>query len=290
MAKYINPFTDVGFKKIFGQDLSKPLLLDFLNNLLTGEKEIIDITFLDKESIPDVVEGRSAIYDILCKTSLGNYIIVEMQNREQPFFKKRSLYYTSKAIARQGEKGVKWNFNIRSVYFISFLNFRLDDIGSEFRTDVTLMNMKTKKQFSDDLRMIYLQLPYFTKSAEECANDFDRWIYVLKHMEALNRLPWAAQSPIFKRLSEIAEISSLTTEERIKYDAAIQWYRDNAFLLEGAEELGMQKGMKKGLEKGRAEGRAEGLKETARNLKSMGLHVADIQKATGLTEEEIRAL
>ena len=113
---------------------------------------------------------------------------------------------------------------------------------------------------------------------------------VLKHMEALNRLPWAAQSPIFKRLSEIAEISELSTEERIKYDAAIQWYRDNAFLLEGAEEVGLQKGMKKGLEKGRAEGRAEGLKETARNLKSMGLGVSDIQKATGLSEEEIRSL
>ena len=113
-------------------------------------------------------------------------------------------------------------------------------------------------------------------------------------MEALNRLPWAAQSPIFKRLSEIAEISELSTEERIKYDAAIQWYRDNAFLLEGAEEVGLQKGMKKGLEKGlaegRAEGRAEGLKETARNLKSMGLGVSDIQKATGLSLEEIRGL
>ena len=105
-------------------------------------------------------------------------------------------------------------------------------------------------------------------------------------MEALNRLPWAAQSPIFKRLSEIAEISELSTEERIKYDAAIQWYRDNAFLLEGAEEVGLQKGMKKG----RAEGRAEGLRETARNLKSMGLGVSDIQKATGLSEEEIRGL
>ena len=69
MAKYINPFTDVGFKIIFGQDINKSLLLDFLNNLLTGEKEIVDITFLDKEQLPDVVEGRSAIYDILCKTS-----------------------------------------------------------------------------------------------------------------------------------------------------------------------------------------------------------------------------
>ena len=150
--------------------------------------------------------------------------------------------------------------------------------------------------------LIYLQLPYFTKEAEDCENNFDRWIYVLKHMEALNRLPWEAQSPIFKRLSEIAEISELSTEEHIKYDAAIQWYRDNAFLLEGAEEVGLQKGMKKGLEQGRAEGEVIGLEKgraegeqtkalnIARNLKSMGLGVADIQKATGLSEEEILEL
>ena len=150
--------------------------------------------------------------------------------------------------------------------------------------------------------LIYLQLPYFTKEAEDCENNFDRWIYVLKHMEALNRLPWEAQSPIFKRLGEIAEISQLSTEDRIKYDAAIQWYRDNAFLLEGAEEVGLQKGMKKGLEQGRAEGEVIGLEKgraegeqtkalnIARNLKSMGLGVADIQKATGLSEEEIREL
>ena len=91
MAKYINPFTDIGFKKIFGQELSKPLLLDFLNNLLQDEREIIDISFLDKEQLPDIVEGRSAIFDILCKTSDDMNIIVEMQNREQPFFKKRSI-------------------------------------------------------------------------------------------------------------------------------------------------------------------------------------------------------
>ena len=278
MPKYINPFTDIGFKKIFGQEPSKPLLLDFLNNLLQEEREIIDISFLDKEQLPDIVEGRSVIFDILCKTSDDMNIIVEMQNREQPFFKKRSIYYTYKAIARQGEKGTKWNFKINSVYFVSFLNFRLDDIGKEFRTDVALMNIKSKELFSKDIRLIYLQLPYFNKSTDECENNFDRWIYVLKHMEALNRLPWVAQSPIFKRLAETAEICSLSAEERIKYDEAIQWYRDNAFLIEDAEEVGMQKGIKKAT------------LDIAKKLKAIGTSSEDIQKATGLSMDEIENL
>ena len=97
-------------------------------------------------------------------------------------------------------------------------------------------------------------------------------------METLNRLPWAAQSPIFKRLAETAEISSLSAEERIKYDEAIQWYRDNAFLMEGAEEVGMQKGIKKAT------------LDIAQKLKAIGTSSEDIQKATGLTMEEVRDL
>ena len=115
MAKYINPFTDVGFKRIFGQELSKPLLLDFLNSLFVGEKRIVNLTFLDKEQPALFEEDRSLIYDIYCDTDEGEKIIVEMQNKSQPFFKNRSIYYVSESIARQGERGSAWNCAIDSV-------------------------------------------------------------------------------------------------------------------------------------------------------------------------------
>ena len=298
MGKYINPFTDIGFKRIFGQEFSKPLLIDFLNNLLVGERQIVDITFLDKEQPGEFADDRSLIYDIFCRTSDDEHIIVEMQNREQPFFKKRSIYYTAEAIARQGERGVDWKYGIDAVYFISFLNFRLDDIGAEFRTDVSLMNTRTNEVFSKDIRMIFLQLPYFEKSPEECENDFDCWLYVLKHMEALNRLPWVSKNPIFKRLSEIGEVSALSREERIKYDAAIRVYRDNLYAMEGAEEVGMRKGYERGRLEGREEGILEGMEKgltkgillTAAKLKLMGLSTQDIQKATGLSVKVIEGL
>ncbi|MDY3063939.1 MAG: Rpn family recombination-promoting nuclease/putative transposase, partial [Bacteroidaceae bacterium] len=190
MAKFINPFTDVGFKRIFGQEFSKPLLLDFLNNLLVGEKTITEITFLDKEQPAMYADDRSLIYDIYCTTDDNEHIIVEMQNKEQGYFKKRSIYYISEAIARQGERGAQWQYQINAVYLVAFLNFSNDEIGNTFRTDVALMNMSTKEVFSRDMRMIYLQLPFFTKAVDECDNGFERWIYVLKNMEALNRLPF----------------------------------------------------------------------------------------------------
>lgn len=278
MGRFINPFTDVGFKRIFGQEFSKPLLLDFLNNLLKGEREITDITFLDKEEPSEYDSDRSLIYDIYCETADREHIIVEMQNREQPFFKKRSIYYTSKAIARQGIRGAKWNYGITAVYFVAFLNFKLEDIGEKFRTDVALADMNTKEQFSGDMRMIFLQLPYFIKDADSCENDFERWIYVLKNMEVLNRLPWEAQNSVFERLAKIADISAMSKADRDKYDESIKKYRDTINVMEGA------------IEKGYKKGRNEMAQNIAGQLKAMGMSFADIQKATGLPAEEIEKL
>ena len=119
MAKFINPFTDVGFKRIFGQDVSKPVLLTFLNCLLEGEHHIVDLKFLDKEQPGDSVDDKSLIYDVYCETDDGGRIIVEMQNRSQPFFKERSIYYLSRAVSRQGEPGKEWHYSdLKAVYLI----------------------------------------------------------------------------------------------------------------------------------------------------------------------------
>ena len=298
MGQFVNPFTDIGFKRIFGQEISKPLIIDFLNNLLEGERKITDLSFLDKEIPAQTIDGRSLIYDLYCKDEKDEYFIVEMQNKSQPYFKDRSIYYASQAIAQQGEKGLEWEYKIHAVYLVAMLNFSLPDIGTTFRTDVALMDMKSKELFSEKMRMIYLQLPYFKKEAETCENDFERWIYVLKHMETLNRLPWMAQNSVFKRLAQIADISSLTKEERIKYDKSIKQYRDALSVYEGARLSGRAEGRVEGRVEGRAEGRAEGLKEgeakglqsTARNMKAKGFSTELIMEVTGLTAEAIEAL
>ena len=115
MARFINPFTDMGFKRIFGQEINKDLLIDFLNALLEGEKRVKDIRFLDKELLPEYENDRSLIYDIYCTDENGEQFIVEMQNREHVNFRERTLYYLSQAIARQGEKGTGWQFDLKAV-------------------------------------------------------------------------------------------------------------------------------------------------------------------------------
>ena len=133
-----------------------------------------------------------------------------MQNKSQPFFKNRSVFYLSRSIVEQGESGSDWRYDVKAVYLIAFLNFHLKDMAEEFRTDVALMDMQHKTLFSDKMRMIFLQLPYFTKEIDECNNIFERIIYVLKHMDILQRMPFLAQDAVFKRLSEIAEVGSMT--------------------------------------------------------------------------------
>ena len=132
------------------------------------------------------------------------------------------------------------------------------------------------------MRLVYLQMPCFTKEMDECENHFERWIYILKNMEILERMPWAAQNAVFRRLAEVAEVSALSKEERIKYDRALKRYRDTYNAMTGAEL------------KGRAEGRAEGEREkalaSARSMKADNMPAELIAKYTGLSIETINDL
>lgn len=286
MAKFINPFTDIGFKRIFGQEISKPLILDFLNNLLMGEEHIVDLSFLDKEQPALFEDDRSLIYDIYCVTDNGKKIIVEMQNKSQPYFTNRSIYYVSEAIARQGERGSLWNYSIDAVYLVAFLNFCPLDFERKFRTDVMLADKVTHRQFSDKVRMTFMQLPLFNKEAEECDNQFERWIYLLNNMETLTRLPWAAKSAVFQRLEEIADVASLTRQERMKYDEGLKKYRDTLSVLEGARVDGFAEGRAEGQEEGKNKEKLE----TVARLAQAGVDLNTISIATGLSLEEIQSM
>ena len=171
MGRFINPFTDFGFKFLFGWEVEKELVIDFLNDLLVGEHVITDIQFLNNEQQPEVKTERGLIYDIYCVTDTGERIIVEMQNREQPYFKDRALFYLSRAITQLARKGI-WNFQLDAVYGVFFMNFVMDkDIPSKIRTDVILSDRDTGKIINSKIRQIIIELPPFISEVENCEND-----------------------------------------------------------------------------------------------------------------------
>ena len=319
MGKFINPFTDVGFKRIFGQEINKDLLIDFLNALLEGERQVKNITFLDKEQLPVFEDDRKLIYDVYCTDENDEQFIVEMQNQSHLNFRSRTVYYLSQAVARQGEKGSKWMYDLKAVYGVFFLNFPMPGTKAhKLRTDIVLSDRDTHELFSDKMRYIFIELPSFAKEEDECVNDFERWIYVLKNMDTLKRMPFRARKSVFEKLEEVVTLSSLTRAEREKYDESLKTYRDRLAELafaqqEGREKgraegraeglaEGMEKGLAEGMEKGLAEGMEKGLAEgmekgyekaqlkNARSMKAAGISPELIAQITGLTPEAIAEL
>ena len=278
MGKFINPFTDFGFHRIFGQEVHKELLIDFLNQLLKDERHIIDITFLNPIQQPETIEDRGVIFDIHCRDDKGGLFVVEMQNGAQPYFYDRGIYYLSRAISNQGEKGKDWKFSLCPVYGIFLLNYKMG-INSKFRTDVILADRDTGRMFSDKIRQVYLELPWFTKEPDDCETDFERWLYLLKHMDTLERMPFKARKAVFDKLLEVADVANLSKDERILYDEALKRYRDYKNTIDYAEEKGVEKGIKIG--------KTEEQRLIAANLKKRGVNTEMIAQCTGLSIEEI---
>ena len=139
-------------------------------------------------------------------------------------------------------------------------------------------------------RFIYLSLPFFDKSEEECETGFEKWIYVLKYMEVLERLPFTAQKKIFNHLAKLADVRCLSSEEQEKYDESIKAVDDYYSGLYGSYVEGEEKGMAKGIAKGIAKGMAKEKLDTAYRLLSMGLSEAQVSTATELPLEEIQKM
>lgn len=291
---FVNPFTDLGFKIIFGQPASKELLITLLNELLVGEHVIEDLTFLDKENRSDNIDDAGIIYDLYCRTSTGEYIIVEMQNRFHSSFLDRTLFYMCRAIGRQVEnirekrrKERELNQNLNSnhnvtydddsyilseakadnygaryrlstVYGIFLMNFKEPGLEEKFRTDTAITDLENGKVVNPHFRQIFLQFPYFTKELGECKTLYDKLIYTLKNMQHWNRMPSALKEQVFDRLEELAAVANLSEENRIAYDKALDRYRVSRIVEEDAREAGWKKGLEEGRAEGRAEGHAEG--------------------------------
>ena len=282
---FINPFVDRGFKILFGQESSKELLIELINDLLEGEHHVEDLSYMDKEDPGETTDGRGTVFDLLCKDQDGTTFIVELQNARQTYFYERALYYLCRMIVSQGKKGESWEFELVPVYGIFLLNFRSGKTD-KVRTDLVIADRETGKQKSRNFREIFIEFPLFNKTESECKTPLDYWLYNLKHMEQLEHLSFKGQKALFARLEELARIANMNKKERAEYEAALKIYRDNENVVTTARREGIQIGEKRGLEKGRA----EGILITARLMKQNGASIEFIKQCTGLTDEEIQHL
>ncbi|MEX2565081.1 MAG: Rpn family recombination-promoting nuclease/putative transposase [Cyclobacteriaceae bacterium] len=271
--KYINPFTDYGFKRLFGEEPNKDLLLDFLNVLLKEEEgEIKDLTYLKGEQLGTNDVDRKAIFDLYCENEKGEKFIVELQKTKQRFFKDRTVYYSTFPIREQARRA-DWNYELKAVYTIAILDFVFDEDKKEankYRYDIKLSDIETKKVFYDKLTFIYLEMPKFNKTIDELETRFDKWLFVLRNLNKLDRVPDKLREQIFDKLFEIAEIAKFTPAQIQSYEDSLKYYRDLKNSLDTAKE--------------------EGIIEVAKNAISEGLPIEVIMKITGLTKEQIEKI
>jgi len=287
--KYISPFTDFGFKKLFGTEINKDILMDFLNELLKkDEGKIVDLNYLPLEQLGRSIDARKAIFDIYCENQKGEKFIVELQKAPQNYFKDRSVYYSTFPIQQQAQKGL-WDFKLEAVYTIGILDFIFaedQDNQEVFHHEVKLVDQSTQKVFYDKLTYIYLEMPKFKKTEEELETHFDKWLYVLRNLEDLTKRPEKLQEKIFAKLFEQAELANYSEQEYTEYEHSLKIYRDLNNVIETAES----KGEKRGEARGIAKGEIKKAKEIARSLLEEGLAIELIMKITQLSQEEVEKL
>jgi predicted transposase/invertase (TIGR01784 family) len=273
-AKYLNPFTDFGFKKIFGEEASKPLLIDFLNALLPQSDKIVDLTFKNNEKLGQTDLDRKAIYDIYCENEKGEKFIVELQKAKQNYFKERTIYYSTFPIREQAEKG-EWNYNLKAVYCIGILDFTFDDYEIEPKKSEVVHTIKLKNQsgktFYEKLTYIYLEMPNFKLVESQLNTRLDKWLYFIKYLEDFQTIPKIFSDEVFSQAFAKAELAKFGQTELANYENSLKIYRDLKGVIDTAYD----------------EGKLEGKLEMARFMKSENEPIEKIMKYTGLTKEDI---
>ncbi|MGB0563225.1 MAG: Rpn family recombination-promoting nuclease/putative transposase [Spirulinaceae cyanobacterium] len=283
--KYINPFTDYGFKKIFGEEPNKDLLLDFLNELLKEEQgEITSLNYIKNEQLGTTALDRKAIFDLYCENERGEKFIVELQKSKQDFFKDRTVYYSSFPIQEQAKRG-GWDYQLQAVYAIALLDFVFEadqDDPEKYRYDVKLTDIETCKVFYDKLTFIYLEMPKFNKTVDELNSRFDKWLYVLRNLTRIDEIPTPLQESVFEKLFAVAEIAKFNPEQVRSYEDSLKYYRDLQNSIDTAR--------REGREEGHEEGRTTTQLEIAQALLAKGMDEELILQTTGLTAAQLAQL
>ena len=281
-TRFLNPMTDFGFKKLFGEEESKPLLKHFLYDLLELPAPIVELTFLPTEQLPRTPQERRSIFDIYCIDEKGQRFIVEMQKAQQLYFQDRALYYSTFPINQQAQQG-DWNYQLNAVYCVGILNFIFYNDDRFFRR-IQLMDCETHDVFSEKLTFVYVELPKFNVTLEQLKKSKEKWVYFLKHAAELRQVPDSFNDEPFALAFHLAELAQLSEAEIHYYEGSLKELRDRYAEKETARILGREEGR----EEGKEIGQREKAIQIAQALIEQKIPLETILQITGLTQVELQ--
>lgn len=246
IGTFIDPLSDFGFKFLLGSEPTKELLIDFLNELFKGKKVITNLTYNRNEHGGPAPQSRRMIFDLTCTGQNEEVFIIEVQRIRQQYFKDRAVYYCSRLIHDQAPKGKEWDYSLKEVYFIGVMDAVLEDSDPPRCVHYVRMSYaRTGREFYKKLGFIFIEIPKFTKTEKELKTGVDKWLFVLKNMSRLKKIPVILNTRIFTKLFNIAAVSNLTREEYMKYEKDLMESWDEyaikkTLLEEGREQKGYE--------------------------------------------------
>jgi predicted transposase/invertase (TIGR01784 family) len=281
--QFVDVKTDIAFKKVFGNEQHKEILIGFLNAVLDlqDDKRIKEVTLKNPWQPPDIPLLKETILDIKAVDHRGVTFIVEMQVKDHPCFDKRALYYSAKAYTGQIKRGEDFP-KLNQVIFIGILDFNSFD-SDHYLTRHLILNKETLKQELPDLEFNFIELRKFNKSEEELESIIEKWVYFIKNAENLTMIPKNAEEiPELKEAYAQAAMNAWSQEELEIYE---YWQ-----IRDAADQYKIQEEYNKGIDKGIEKGERKKALEVARNLRAAGVAVEVIMQATGLSRDEIEGL
>lgn len=273
---FMNPYTDFGFKKLFGTAPNKDLLISFLNALFDGDrKPIVDLYYLNTESLGAYFGDRSSVFDVYCLTEDGTHFVVEMQRSDQPYFKDRTVYYASASIVKQAPRG-EWDYNLTDVCVVGILDFVFPN--GEYPEDsylhkVMLKDTNDHHEVYKKLAFYYVEMPKFKKKENELVTMQDKWLFVVKNLCYLLTQPTELQEKVFVKFFEEARIGLFNEEQQFAYMVSQKHYWDNHNTLAYS------------FEKGKKEGDVQARQEVAEKMKAAGIDKKTILEVTGIESD-----
>lgn len=292
--RFLDPKTDFAFKKIFGSDQSKSILIDFLNALVyDGNPTIQDLEILDPYQAPQLEGIKDTFLDVKAKLDNDTTVLIEMQVLNPLDFSKRVLYNAAKAYSLQLQRGYGYS-RLRPVIALTITDFILFPERDRVISRYQFREQEDCLPYGDDIELIFVELPKFAKSVDDLETLADCWLFFLQQTGELEAVPPSFQdNPNFDRAFHIAETASLSPRELDILERQAFFIEDSRnIVLKAAQESlqeGLQQGLQQGLEQGLLRGVDQSRREIARSLLGV-LPAAVIAEKTGLTVAEVEAL
>ena len=282
---------DRTFKKAFNPDTqNKVCLIALLNAVLEGEiaSPIVDVQSRNKEYSDGSNENRTTIFDLHCIDSERRRFIIEVQILFQENIVNRAIYYASQTVIAQGERGKKYNYDLKPVVAVVFMEFKV------FADDRYIRRAKLREvngaSVSDTLNFAFVELPKFNKPLDELETTLDKALYALKNMKNMTQMPKQYANTVFELLFSTAKLAKLSKEEQKMIDEAQKAKWDEYAIHKAAIDSGLRQGLQQGLRQGLQQGLNVARQEIAKKMLLDNESVDKIVKYTELSEADVLAI